>query len=348
MNKILIIEDDKTLRENIGELLHLTGYSILSSSNGKKGIELAIEKQPDLILCDIMMDGIDGYGVLHAILNHDKTCNIPFIFLTAKVGKENLRKGMENGADDYIEKPFEDSDLLNAIEGRLKRINKLRKPDLNKANDISINPNSFTIDTGDKINSHYKLYHYKEGDFVFRAGDFPHYLYIIHSGKLKKFMSNPDGKEFISGLCLNGDFVGHKALIENRVYTESAQFIEDGSLYKIPGKEFMENILKSHKNALDFIKLISRKVTSKEKQMIRFAYDSTRKRFATTLINLSEKLDQYEIPLTGIDLSHMVGTSNETISRILSEFNEMQITETSPGLIIIKDIEKLKELFYYW
>lgn len=121
MTKILIIEDNNDIRENVLEILQLGGYEVYEADNGKMGTELAIKHTPDLILCDIMMGDLDGYGVLHLLSKHDATKTIPFIFMTAKSERADIRKGMELGADDYLTKPFDDTELLNAIETRLKK-----------------------------------------------------------------------------------------------------------------------------------------------------------------------------------------------------------------------------------
>src|SRR6186713_2302564 len=119
---ILVIDDNKDIRENTAEILDLAGYETNTAENGKKGVETAIKEKPDLIVCDIMMPELDGYGVLHLLKKNPETEHIPFIFLTAKAERSDFRKGMEMGADDYITKPFEDIELLNAVEVRLKKI----------------------------------------------------------------------------------------------------------------------------------------------------------------------------------------------------------------------------------
>src|SRR5471030_469307 len=119
--KILIIEDNTDIRENVVEILDLAGYTVFEADNGKTGVELATKNLPDLILCDIMMPELDGYGVLYMVNKNPETAAIPFIFLTAKAERVDLRKGMEMGADDYLTKPFDDMELLNAIESRLKK-----------------------------------------------------------------------------------------------------------------------------------------------------------------------------------------------------------------------------------
>jgi len=120
MKHLLLIEDNNEIRENTAEILELAGYSVSTAENGKRGIEIALQKKPDLIICDVMMPVLDGYGVLHLVHKNPELAPIPFIFLTAKAERTDFRKGMEMGADDYITKPFEDIELLNAVEVRLK------------------------------------------------------------------------------------------------------------------------------------------------------------------------------------------------------------------------------------
>src|SRR6185436_19494853 len=121
MKSLLVIDDNKDIRENTAEILELAGYKAITAENGKKGVELALKEKPDVIVCDIMMPELDGYGVLHLVRKHADTQNIQFIFLTAKTERSDFRKGMEMGADDYITKPFDDIELLNAVEIRLKK-----------------------------------------------------------------------------------------------------------------------------------------------------------------------------------------------------------------------------------
>ena len=127
MKKILLIEDDQIMRENTAEILELDNFEVHTAENGKLGCTKAKELLPDLIICDIMMPVLDGYGVLHVLSKDPHTAGIPFIFLTAKAEKSDMRKGMQLGADDYLTKPFEDTDLLNAIEARLKKIDSIKK-----------------------------------------------------------------------------------------------------------------------------------------------------------------------------------------------------------------------------
>ena len=122
MNKVLVIEDNFEMRDNIFEILKLANYEVYTATNGKIGVELALKHLPDLILCDIMMEGLDGYGVLFMLNKHPETSTIPFIFITAKTQKQDLRKGMELGADDYLMKPFSRERFNEAIEKVISRL----------------------------------------------------------------------------------------------------------------------------------------------------------------------------------------------------------------------------------
>jgi DNA-binding NarL/FixJ family response regulator len=121
MKKILIIEDEPEMRRNITALLRYHGYEAIPAENGRAGLAAAREAKPDLILCDVMMPQLDGYGVLQSLHTDAILARIPFIFLTAKGEKDDLRSGMNLGADDYLTKPVANADLMQAIETRLRR-----------------------------------------------------------------------------------------------------------------------------------------------------------------------------------------------------------------------------------
>src|SRR2546427_4797392 len=137
MRKILVIEDEPEMRRNIAALLRYHEYEPIQAENGRKGLELARREKPDLILCDVMMPELDGYGVLQALQQDAGLALIPFVFLTAKGEKDDLRSGMNLGADDYLTKPVANADLVRAIEARLRRaeqqLNREFKPDFSSS-----------------------------------------------------------------------------------------------------------------------------------------------------------------------------------------------------------------------
>src|SRR5947209_20380988 len=121
MKKILVIEDEPEMRRNLTTILRLENFQPLAAQNGKVGLEIAHREKPDVILCDVMMPELDGYGVIAALRADQATVTIPFIFLTAKGEKPDIRAGMNLGADDYLTKPVAKADLLQAIHSRLER-----------------------------------------------------------------------------------------------------------------------------------------------------------------------------------------------------------------------------------
>lgn len=121
MKKILVIEDYRVIRENILKLLKAEGFDVTGAENGALGLNAAVSNLPDVILCDVMMPQLDGYGVLVALRSHPVTATVPFVFLTGKADRSEVRQGMELGADDYLTKPFTKAELVGAISSRLKK-----------------------------------------------------------------------------------------------------------------------------------------------------------------------------------------------------------------------------------
>lgn len=121
MIKILTIEDEEAIRETIVDTLTLEGFEVMAAENGQVGLQLAREQLPDLIICDVIMPELDGYGVIYRLNQNPKTHGIPFIFLTGKSSMNDFRYGMNLGASDYLSKPFTSEELVTAVKVRLKR-----------------------------------------------------------------------------------------------------------------------------------------------------------------------------------------------------------------------------------
>ena len=239
MEKILLIEDNEALRDNTAEILGLANYEVFTAENGKVGVEMAMANPPDLIICDIMMPVLDGYGVFQIISKNLELQHIPFIFLSAKSERTDLRKGMEMGADDYITKPFSDSELINAIRARLEKI-KLLKAQGGKGIE---NWYQIISDLGNKDEMHdalesHDVIQYKKKQVIYSEGQHPNKLYYIQTGKVKIYKTSDGGKELIIGLLSAGDFFGHIPLIENSIYGEFAETMEESTIRVIPRKEF--------------------------------------------------------------------------------------------------------------
>lgn len=350
MKTILLIEDNPEMRENTAEILELANYKVITAENGKNGVELAKKNLPDLVLCDIMMPELDGYGVLYMLLKNSKTATIPFIFLTAKSEKADFRKGMSMGADDYLTKPYEEMELLNAIESRLKK-NEIVKKEYPKGPDSLSN---FLDDAGSlndlkNIIQNKRSKTFKKKDVLFEEQEHPKGLYFIAKGKVRTYKINSEGKEFTTGLYGEGDFVGYIALLEETSYTENAIAMEDCEAYILPKEDFITLLYNSREIARSFIKLLSGNVAEKEERLLNTAYNSVRKRVAHSLSMLCKKYKQENqsktsISITRDELAGIVGTATETVIRTLSEFKEEKLIDIEGRNIVISAPEKLEKL----
>jgi CheY-like chemotaxis protein len=343
--KVLIIEDDRIMRENTAELLELSGYSVAVAENGKEGIQQVEAFQPDLIICDIMMPELDGYGVLYVLSKSPETASIPFIFLTAKTEKADLRKGMNLGADDYLTKPFEDMELLNAVESRFKKHALLKQ-------EFEQNATGLTefIDQAEGLQAirsltfDRKLYHYKPKEFLFREGDMANFLYFIEKGQVKTFKQNDDAKEYIVELFNSGDFLGYQPLLEDRRYTEYASALEETEVYKIPKADFLHLVFHHRDVSARFIKMMSHNLSEKEDQLLQLAYDSVKKRVAHQLLHHFDESKQNSLNISRSDLAALTGTTKETLVRCLTDMKEDKIIATDGQTIELLNREQLEQL----
>ena len=128
MKKILLIEDEPQMRRNLLRMLQLEGFEVFGAADGEEGVAVAKKVNPDLILCDITMPGLDGHGVLTALRSERPTASTPFIFLTARGDRKDLRTGMNLGADDYLVKPVSITEILAAIKARFERLAQTHSP----------------------------------------------------------------------------------------------------------------------------------------------------------------------------------------------------------------------------
>jgi CRP-like cAMP-binding protein/CheY-like chemotaxis protein len=346
MKKILLIEDNKDMRENTAEILELSSYSVLTAKNGKEGVELASKEKPDLIICDIMMPVLDGYGVLHMLSKKAETASIPLIFLTAKAERSDFRKGMEMGADDYVTKPFDDIELLNAVESRLKK-SELMKREFSRNMD---GLNEFLsqasgVEELKQLSANRKIHSFKKKEVIYMEGDTIQGIAFISKGKVKTYKSNEDGKELITGIHMEGNFIGYIDLFESKNYTESAESLDETDVCFIPKEDFFALIFSNRDVAAKFIKMLSDNIADKEEQLLRLAYNSVRKRIAEALVSLHNRFKKENAPaninISREDLANFVGTATETTIRVLSDFKEEKLIEIDRGNIHILNVQKL-------
>lgn len=242
----MLIEDDLEMADNISDLLELAHYNVTHAPNGKIGVELAQQNHPDLILCDVMMPDLDGYGVVHILNSDPETGTIPFIFLTAKADRNDVRHGMSLGADDYITKPFDGVDLLKVTEMRLKKNALLKATFGNNPLDATIFFNHAKEQKEfKKLHENRTIRSYKKKDILFMEGQIPNDLYYIKQGQVKTYKVNYEGKELITGIFRGGEYLGYVPLLEDKPYGERAEVLEDVKLAIIPRSDFLSLIYSS-------------------------------------------------------------------------------------------------------
>jgi CRP-like cAMP-binding protein/CheY-like chemotaxis protein len=350
MKKILLIEDNIDVRENTAEILTLAQYKVITAVNGKEGVELAQKEQPDLIICDIMMPVLDGHGTLHLLSKNEKTAGIPFIFLTARSERGDVRKGMEMGADDYLTKPFDDVELLNAIESRLRKNETLRKEFVKNITGVNEFINEAKgVESLKKLSETREVRLYRKKEEIYKEGSQSRGIYFINSGKVKTYSTGEFGKELITELYKAGDFFGYVPLLQNEKYNGSAIAWEDSEIYMIPKEDFFDLLYKNAEVSQKFINMLSNNLIENEKQLVKLAYNSVRKRLAEALVRLSDKYkeedkQEFSMNVSREDLANMVGTATETVIRTLSDFKEEKLIEISGSKITIRDYQKLARM----
>jgi len=345
MKKVLIIEDNQEVRENLSEILSLSGYQTSTAENGKVGVEKALADRPDLILCDVMMPELDGFGVLHILGKHALTADIPFIFLTALAEKDDFRKGMALGADDYIVKPFDDTLLLQTIEARLKKNERLRAAS-NKQNGGGLEHfinEAKAMEAIQRLSENREVRHYRKKDPIFQEGDVPRWLFHIEKGSVKLYKTNDDGRELILRIAGPGEFLGYLALLSGDRYPEGASALEDATIRMIPKDDFFTLVYGNRDVNARFIKLLAGHVVEQEQQLIDLAYNSVRKRVATAIIHLFDQ-GYREISLLREDLAAIAGTAKETVIRTLTDFKTEGIIDIRDGNILVAKPDKLRDM----
>lgn len=343
--KILLIEDDLIVRENTAEILSLANYKVYTAVNGKDGVEKAIKTKPDIIICDIIMPKLDGYGV-YKIITQDLTLkHIPFIFLSAKTENADRRRAMELGADDYLTKPFNESELLNAIEIRIEKQKKLNHNKVN--NKINTNNTTYAVKNIDElVNILCKkdISNYKKGETLFSEYNRSQYIYLIKDGIIKTFKTTRDGKEFITSLYKKREFIGYYSSLDERKYSESASALHDSKVIRIHKDEMKEILTANPHLTLDILSMISNNMETVNDKMLHLAYSSVRERIAKTIMLVADNIQENEIFISRADLANLTGIAKETLIRTLSDFKEENVIKTNRNSISILDKEKLMKI----
>ncbi len=348
MKTVLLIEDDLTLLANTKELLELYNYKVWYAESGEIGVNLALQTNPDIIICDIMMPVLDGYGVFEKLKENKATCSIPFIFLSCKTEMNNIRKGMNLGADDYVTKPFKIQDLINAIESRL-----VKNVIFNQISPKKLDPVSEPL----KINSLHQL-----REFFKKAGEFEEFdkhqviykerknadsIYFVENGLLKTHRMDEFGKELITGIHKKGEFLGFYSFKKLYSYPETASALESGSLYRLSTKRFQEILSGSHQLTLELAQLQSENLAVLRSHLLEMAYGSVLKKTSNTILKFVDGTQNNlleAIKISRSDLASIAGISTESLIRSLSLLKKEKLIDIEGRNIKILNLQELYQV----
>jgi len=343
MKKLLLIEDDVTVRENTAELLELSNYNVITASNGKLGIETAKQEVPDIIICDIMMPEIDGYGVLEALSKNPSTLNIPFIFLSAKTEHKDIRKGMDLGADDYLTKPFEEEELLSAIESRLAKVAILKS--YIKEETPEDEENLKNLNDLRELFSKQELQYFKKGETIYEKDKHANYFYLVKRGIVKAHRLDNQGKQLITELYKEDDFFGNHANDPQSSYEDYATAMEETQLYTVSREEFQKILAGNPRITMQLVEVLNNNLSELKNQLMDMAYGSVRKKTANTILLFAERIEKHplkSIRISRADLAGVAGMAPESLIRTLSEFKKEGLIEIEGRNIKLLDSQALK------
>jgi CRP-like cAMP-binding protein len=349
---ILIFESNKSRLKHLADVLKFGDYVVIPAENWSDWISLESKIKPDLIICNLLIPDMDGFGIFHLLSRNSATADIPFIFLSEKFDIAIFRKVMVMGADDFITIPFEDLELLQAVEIRLKKNKKIKSlfGDFKKGEEDFFERGSLLNEFQKYSDSHSRKF-LKKKELLFLEGSHPFELYYIIKGGLKTYRLSQDGKQLITGLHYSRQFVGYLPLLNRTPYQESAQAMSSTEVYVIPKDDFEKMVFHNRQVASHFIRLISSDLFEMEKRLMELAYSSIRQRLAITLVNLynQQKVGEKLAPcilISRMDLSNILGTAHESLNRIIAEFKNEGLLEIIEGGFKIPKLEKLQELHH--
>jgi CRP-like cAMP-binding protein len=294
-----------------------------------------------------MMPELDGYCTLKILSENENTRYIPFIFLSAKIEQKDVRKGMNMGADDYILKPFEEDELVSAIESRLAKSAIL--DDLKRS--LGTHKNEHEIKTLNDLKNFFDDngvgFSYDKDVVIYRETDHSNFIYLIIRGIVKCHQIDEQGKELVTALYKEDDLFGYSTFLNNLPHKETATAIEDVRLRGISSAKLSAIFIDNHTVAMEFIQLLSDDLYSMKQQLLEMAYSSVNRKTAVTILKFAEKINRKPedlIKISRSDLASVAGIATETLIRALTNFKKLGIIEAEGRNIKVLDLEKLKEI----
>jgi len=338
MKKILLIEGQQEAADNLRELLGLSNYAVISAADGRQGVRMAVAERPDLIISDVDLPVLDGYGVIHALQQYPETRSIPVIILTTLSEKDDFRKAMTAGADDYLSKPYDGIELLRSVETCLEK-HRRRISEQHSGENVRPAAEPEGSDAGWYPGDR-DVRQFKKKAVLYLEGQRASQVWYIVKGKIKTFLVNNDGKELITHIYGPGDCAGYIAAVQGGTYSDNAQVLEDAGLIIISRSEFLEILASDTALSRQLIRWLARNATEKEAGLLNLAYSSLRKKVANGILSLYDHFrsgegDKSFITVSRDNLAAIIGSAPESLTRTLSDFKKEKLIDVSDGRIYL-------------
>ncbi len=342
---VLIIEDNREVRENLAEILDLYGYRTTTAPNGLEGARLSIELLPDIILCDVMMPELDGFGVLNLLSENERTAGIPFVFITARSEAEDVRRGMNLGADDYITKPFYKDELLHVIRTRLRKAAARGTHPQSPGAKIHLsNPERGLTRLTRAFAADGRQRTFDAGSAIVREGEYPHFIYRVARGHVHLIRTHEYGRDYIIAAQGAGDIFGVPSLLERSAFHYTARAAGGPvDCQLLPSGRVMELLNTDRTVAEALMHLLAGQVVDRSEHLVHQAYDSVRRRTALVLCDLYQRHAE-PIDLSREELAQMVGSTKESVTRAISDFKRDHLLQTQGRRISLLQPDTLRSL----
>jgi CRP-like cAMP-binding protein len=346
--KILLIASEPAIRSCVSEILELADYNLLQANDGKTGVEIANLEAPDVVITDLSLAGLDGYGVLHLLQGKSWFGNAVFIVLCGACDKNELRKAMELGADDVIIKPFEGTELLSSLETRIRK--KELGGQWRKKEEMVALVAETEKEMQDYLVKDRNIDRYNKKQIIIKEGERPTKLFYVVNGKARSFKTHPDGKDLVIELYGPGDYLGFIEIINGTNHEETVEAIDYTEIALIPRHDFEELLSQNGLASRKFMEKIASRAVRMQNRLLWLAYHSLRQKVAAALLHLKAKYDQpangsFAINMNRAAFASIAGTAIESSIRTLSEFKAEHLIELEQdGTIRLLNEKKLQQL----
>ncbi len=347
---VIVIEDQLEVRENLMETLELAEYRVLGAPDGHEGVKLVRANKPDLILCDVMMPKLDGFGVLELLRKDPVTSSVPFIFLTARAEREDLRRGMNLGAADYVTKPFFQDELLKVVELRIQQAEE-EAPLVGNSSEPKMVLSSQDYEVAkvslDQLSNEGRNRVYTDRSAIYFSGDKVHSVYKVASGRVRLYLETEFGKILTIDSLGEGAWFGLEDVFAGGGHSVSASAYPDAEIVLVDVAKYLDLVHRNPSLVLNQARQMSQDLALRAEQLMQIAYFSVRKRIAEFLLRSAERL-KTEISLIDLrreDIAEAVGTTPESVTRVLTEFRKDGLVHLpSAGGIEVVDVDGLADV----